>query len=59
MPFISLAGFGLYAITIHFRTEESESGVGEGWNDPDPAGWGPDDPGWFFGSIEYFRVIPQ
>ncbi len=53
LPHVRLEGTGVYAVTIYFRPD--------GPDDPppgaDPTPWDPDEPGWVFGAVDYFRVV--
>ena len=52
LPYVTLTGYGLYAVTIFFRTVDSEYVDGQ-----EATPWEPDGPGWWFGEVDYFRVV--
>ena len=51
---VRLEGPGMHAVTVYFRPESDDAA--DGWN-PNTTPWDPDEAGWEFGAVEYFRVV--
>ncbi|MFO0821835.1 MAG: hypothetical protein U0792_01745 [Gemmataceae bacterium] len=73
LPYATLQGYGLYAVTIYFRRIEADDEEGQPEADqPDtweesqvdvtpfevePMPWDPEETGWVFGAVDYFYVV--
>jgi len=75
LPYATLEGYGLYAVTIYFRRiepddEEDRTATEEAgeWEEADDDAtpveavampWDPAESGWVFGAVDYFYVVNQ
>ena len=57
LPFVTLPGYGLYAVTIYFRPVKSEADADDETGSARRRPWDPGEPGWVFGKVDYFRVV--